>query len=60
MEIPSKTFCSMAWDHQFIDPTGRVKPCCRFFSDTFRTDTVAQKKHTHVIIDCTKTHKQDI
>lgn len=30
MEIPSKTFCSMAWDHQFIDPTGRVKPCCRF------------------------------
>lgn len=30
MKIPSKTFCSMAWDHQFIDPTGRVKPCCRF------------------------------
>ena len=30
MQIPSKTFCSMAWDHQFIDPTGRVKPCCRF------------------------------
>jgi len=30
MDIPSKTFCSMAWDHQFIDPTGRVKPCCRF------------------------------
>jgi radical SAM protein with 4Fe4S-binding SPASM domain len=26
----SKTFCSMAWNHQFIDPTGRVKPCCRF------------------------------
>jgi len=20
----------MPWDHQFIDPTGRVKPCCRF------------------------------
>lgn len=20
----------MAWTHQFIDPTGRVKPCCRF------------------------------
>lgn len=30
MKIPSKTFCSLAWDHQFIDPTGRVKPCCRF------------------------------
>ncbi len=24
------SFCSMAWDHQFLDPTGRVKPCCRF------------------------------
>lgn len=30
MNIPSDTFCSMAWLHQFIDPTGRVKPCCRF------------------------------
>lgn len=30
MNVPSKTFCSMAWNHQFIDPTGRVKPCCRF------------------------------
>ena len=20
----------MAWSHQFIDPTGRIKPCCRF------------------------------
>lgn len=35
MHIPSKTFCSMAWDHQFIDPTGRVKPCCRF-AEKFR------------------------
>lgn len=26
----NKTFCSMAWNHQFMDPTGRVKPCCRF------------------------------
>ena len=26
----SPTFCSMVWDHQFVDPTGRVKPCCRF------------------------------
>ena len=24
------SFCSLAWDHQFMDPTGRVKPCCRF------------------------------
>lgn len=30
MKNLSKTFCSMAWTHQFIDPTGRVKPCCRF------------------------------
>jgi len=26
----NKTFCSMAWIHQFMDPTGRIKPCCRF------------------------------
>jgi organic radical activating enzyme len=25
----------MAWNHQFIDPTGRVKPCCRF-AEKFR------------------------
>lgn len=25
----------MAWSHQFIDPTGRVKPCCRF-SELYR------------------------
>lgn len=30
MNVSSKTFCSMAWNHQFVDPTGRVKPCCRF------------------------------
>jgi len=29
----SKTWCSMAWMHQFIDPQGRVKPCCRFRMD---------------------------
>lgn len=37
MIIPSNTFCSMAWDHQFIDPTGRVKPCCRFDDPVRRT-----------------------
>jgi radical SAM protein with 4Fe4S-binding SPASM domain len=26
----SSTICSMAWNHMFIDPSGRVKPCCRF------------------------------
>jgi hypothetical protein len=35
MEIPSKTFCSMLWNHQFVDPTARVKPCCRF-AEKFR------------------------
>lgn len=28
--IQNPTFCSLAWNHQFMDPTGRVKPCCRF------------------------------
>lgn len=35
MNPPSKTFCSMAWNHQYIDPTGRVKPCARF-AEKFR------------------------
>lgn len=45
MEIPSKTFCSMAWDHQFVDPTGRVKPCCRF-AEKFRPDENNLKEKT--------------
>ena len=45
MDIPSKTFCSMAWDHQFIDPTGRVKPCCRF-AEKFRPDENNLKEKT--------------
>ncbi len=28
--MANESFCSMAWTHQFVDPTGRVKPCCRF------------------------------
>ncbi len=28
--IQNDSFCAMAWNHQFMDPTGRVKPCCRF------------------------------
>lgn len=24
-------WCSKLWTHQYFDPTGRVKPCCRFF-----------------------------
>ena len=29
----TKTFCSVLWNHQMIDGTGRVKPCCRFLED---------------------------
>ena len=29
----SKTFCSVLWNHQMVDGTGRVKPCCRFLED---------------------------
>lgn len=41
---PSHTFCSLPWTHQFIDPTGRVKPCCRF-EEKFRPhgNTLTQK-----------------
>jgi organic radical activating enzyme len=45
MKIPSKTFCSMAWNHQFIDPTGRVKPCCRF-AEKFRPEENNLKEKT--------------
>jgi radical SAM protein with 4Fe4S-binding SPASM domain len=26
----SPTYCSMLWNHLFVDPSGRIKPCCRF------------------------------
>lgn len=29
----NETFCSSLWNHQMIDPTGKVKPCCRFVWD---------------------------
>lgn len=28
--MSSKTYCSVLWNHQFIDGSGRIKPCCRF------------------------------
>jgi len=24
------TYCSALWNHQMVDPIGRIKPCCRF------------------------------
>ena len=33
----SDTFCSVLWNHQFIDGTGRVKPCCRY-ADRFKPE----------------------
>lgn len=35
----------MAWDHQFIDPTGRVKPCCRF-AEKYRPEENNLKEKT--------------
>jgi radical SAM protein with 4Fe4S-binding SPASM domain len=32
-KIKSETMCSSLWNHQIIDSTGRVKPCCRFLED---------------------------
>lgn len=32
-EIPSETFCSMAWNHQMIEPRGNVRPCCRYLEN---------------------------
>lgn len=33
IEEYSKTFCSMAFNHQMIQPSGTIKPCCRFRTD---------------------------
>ena len=29
------TYCSALWNHQFVDPVGRIKPCCRFDGNEF-------------------------
>ena len=31
----SDTYCSALWNHQFVDPVGRIKPCCRFDGNEF-------------------------
>jgi len=31
--MENETFCSVLWNHQMVDGTGRVKPCCRFLED---------------------------
>ena len=31
--MDNNTFCSSLWNHQMIDTTGKVKPCCRFVWD---------------------------
>lgn len=38
--MSTKTFCSVLWNHQSVDGTGRVKPCCRFL------ETCRPKNHT--------------
>lgn len=31
--MDKNTYCASFWNHQMIDTTGRVKPCCRFVED---------------------------
>ena len=39
------SWCSMPWIHQFINPQGEVKPCCRFLlSEKQRTENNLNKK----------------
>ena len=35
LEGLSNTYCSALWNHQFVDPVGRIKPCCRFDGNEF-------------------------
>jgi len=32
----NNNICSALWNHQFVDGTGRIKPCCRFESNNVR------------------------
>lgn len=36
----TETWCSLAWNHHFIGPGGRCKPCCRF-----KRQNVSKKHH---------------
>ena len=42
----SNTWCSHLWNHQFIGPGGRVKPCCRFKSSYVPKDFIITKKRS--------------
>ena len=39
------TFCSIAWNHQFIGPDGNIKPCCRYsMPHTLRKPNIKTEK----------------
>ena len=39
------TFCSIAWNHQFIGPDGNIKPCCRYsMPPTLRKPNIKTEK----------------
>ena len=42
--MDNNTFCSSFWNHQMIDTTGKVKPCCRFIWNNNITENTLQEK----------------
>ena len=49
MNWPSETFCTLGWNHQFLGPSGDIKPCCRFVGkEVPRTNNIKDKSITEV------------
>lgn len=42
--MDKNTFCSLLWNHQMVDTTGRVKPCCRFNHNEIPDKNYLQEK----------------
>lgn len=42
--MDNNTLCSLFWNHQIIDGTGRVKPCCRFSENDRPKENSLHKK----------------
>ncbi|MEM7645913.1 MAG: twitch domain-containing radical SAM protein [Pseudomonadota bacterium] len=36
--MKSKTYCTLLWNHIFVSPQGKTKPCCRFQANSLQSD----------------------
>ena len=48
--LKKTSWCSMPWLHLFIDPQGKIKPCCRFMMrQTENMEVILRKKNLNEI-----------